>query len=599
MEALGLVVGHLCGDYVAQSDNMAAGKRQSHLACLQHCAAYTVCVWLFSFWWMPWWGLALCMALHFPVDRYRLVGRWMLAFGQEGFFRGLGPWSFILVDNTYHLVCLWLILAIFQGALSWGMLLPLGLVALVLFANYRQARLDEKDAVAERGDEDADDCDCPDCRPGDDDTVVDDSPAYVYPAGISLEGFDPKANVRVHGARRSDGRRVLIHLRPGVFEDLKLLDPAATQVVEFNEPNPVDPAHAAWYGYAHVLVSYAINRGDTLAPEMAARAARLQQAIQEQLQPGPEPTAEEKNGYADVTVCVAEDTSVHVQYEKLHLVAGNDDDLARLVPGKHIVVAFNAVTPKGGDFDTPWWKALDHLLGLCTPRHVQRPPLLPGLERPALAASGQGETDSHLIFMLHGQRREFALRCVPGDKDAVDAARGFSAEKLTVCGVIRARDAAWAEETLGVVSECLSGGEPDWNKEATYGVPGMSLEPLPSPLAGPAAGPDGAAVCRTDGHDLCFVVDLSPECVRQAFPARVDFSYRLGEAVNDTVERASRRLERRWPDLPAHEKTRLLEVVRGRAVATSGGLHIDVCDRCIDSNRFADDWNDEQPRKAA
>lgn len=108
-----LLLGHLIGDYVVQNDWMAANKTTRTLPCLVHCLLYTLAVWACSFWWMPWWGLAVCFALHFPVDRWRLAVWWMKnVSGQKAFATGpLAPWSFIVVDNVGHLIVLGLIAA--------------------------------------------------------------------------------------------------------------------------------------------------------------------------------------------------------------------------------------------------------------------------------------------------------------------------------------------------------------------------------------------------------------------------------------------------------------------------------------------------------
>jgi hypothetical protein len=83
-----------------------------HLACTVHCLLYTLAVWACTFWWMPWWGLLVCFAVHWPIDRFRLAKRWMMATGQRKFAEGLlSPWSVIVVDNTWHLLTLFLIAA--------------------------------------------------------------------------------------------------------------------------------------------------------------------------------------------------------------------------------------------------------------------------------------------------------------------------------------------------------------------------------------------------------------------------------------------------------------------------------------------------------
>ncbi len=140
MESLGLLIGHLVGDYIVQDDWMAANKGNpnpgdppnsvdmtlpevrawsiqyerwliGHFACTFHCVMYTLAVWACSWWWMPWWGLAICFACHWPVDRYRLAGWWMRnVSGQSAFANGpLAPWSIIAVDNTFHLATLFVI----------------------------------------------------------------------------------------------------------------------------------------------------------------------------------------------------------------------------------------------------------------------------------------------------------------------------------------------------------------------------------------------------------------------------------------------------------------------------------------------------------
>lgn len=130
MNELGLLLGHLVGDYIVQNDWMAKHKIGSFLykvpsslfpgfkfefnwtgtiACTIHCLFYTLSIWLFSFSWMPWWGLLVCFVLHWPIDRFRLARLWMIyVAGQKDFATGpLSPWSIILVDNIFHLLTLY------------------------------------------------------------------------------------------------------------------------------------------------------------------------------------------------------------------------------------------------------------------------------------------------------------------------------------------------------------------------------------------------------------------------------------------------------------------------------------------------------------
>lgn len=126
MEGLGLLIGHLLGDYILQNDWMAKNKSNhfepqrfdalSHWhrglrACTVHCLLYTAVVWLCACWWLPWWGVVVCFAAHWPLDHWRLAYHWMTKVsGQSRFASGpLSPWSIVVVDNTFHLLTLWVI----------------------------------------------------------------------------------------------------------------------------------------------------------------------------------------------------------------------------------------------------------------------------------------------------------------------------------------------------------------------------------------------------------------------------------------------------------------------------------------------------------
>lgn len=152
MVGLGILIGHLVGDYILQNDWQAANKTTphpgprpggypvlgrlrfgflvdpvadpawqesrrkwwiGHLACTVHCLLYTLSVFLLT--WpvhlFPWWVYAGVGLIHWPVDRFRLAGRWMRQLsGQYAFATGpLSPWSIIVVDNTFHLVTAYLL----------------------------------------------------------------------------------------------------------------------------------------------------------------------------------------------------------------------------------------------------------------------------------------------------------------------------------------------------------------------------------------------------------------------------------------------------------------------------------------------------------
>ncbi len=147
MTGFSLLLAHLIGDFCLQNDILAAnkvnphpgpepgytrgdgfvtvsadanewmlwlGRRRlwwlGHLACTVHCLLYTASVWAFTASWMPWWGLLVCFVAHWPVDRFRLAAWWMRnVSGQTAFADKMGPWSVIVVDNTFHLLTLYFI----------------------------------------------------------------------------------------------------------------------------------------------------------------------------------------------------------------------------------------------------------------------------------------------------------------------------------------------------------------------------------------------------------------------------------------------------------------------------------------------------------
>lgn len=144
MESLGLICGHLVGDFLLQNDWQACNKNhplagkyphpgncssilpdmrthhewveakkkeyKAHWVCLIHCILYTLAVWACSFWWMPTWGLAVVFLTHYPIDRFKLPEKWMNnVSGQAGFAKHLGPWSVIAVDNTWHILTLFIV----------------------------------------------------------------------------------------------------------------------------------------------------------------------------------------------------------------------------------------------------------------------------------------------------------------------------------------------------------------------------------------------------------------------------------------------------------------------------------------------------------
>lgn len=151
MVSLEILLAHLVGDYLFQNDWMASYKstpwpgkepypegvplvehegdfpaidykahreqeaweekyrlwRKGNLACYTHCFVYTACVQVFCHVWVTWWALALCLAIHYLFDRFRLARVYMRFAGQTRFMEAMAPWSVIIVDNTFHLLTLY------------------------------------------------------------------------------------------------------------------------------------------------------------------------------------------------------------------------------------------------------------------------------------------------------------------------------------------------------------------------------------------------------------------------------------------------------------------------------------------------------------
>jgi len=106
------LVGHLVGDYLLQNDWMAQGKKEHWFPCAIHVLVYATCVMFCSGWiWAEaapviWVAVAVP---HYLIDRWRFVQWYMRWFGQDIFMEPpMSPWSIIVVDNVFHIVCLWL-----------------------------------------------------------------------------------------------------------------------------------------------------------------------------------------------------------------------------------------------------------------------------------------------------------------------------------------------------------------------------------------------------------------------------------------------------------------------------------------------------------
>ena len=109
----GAIIGHLVGDFLVQSDAMARDKQKpswkGHTACLLHSAIWASSVWVFSGFPAEHWGCVLfLLACHYVQDRHALAKSWMRVMSPGFMDIPFAPWSVIVVDNTWHLVQIWL-----------------------------------------------------------------------------------------------------------------------------------------------------------------------------------------------------------------------------------------------------------------------------------------------------------------------------------------------------------------------------------------------------------------------------------------------------------------------------------------------------------
>ncbi|MDA8336424.1 MAG: DUF3307 domain-containing protein [Peptococcaceae bacterium] len=101
------LIGHLVGDYLLQTKWQAAHKKAPGLtgwsACLVHCSLWTMSVLFFTGWWKV--ELAILVFVsHLILDRTHFVSWFLKVSGKER-----DGWLVIVIDNTIHLLFLWLI----------------------------------------------------------------------------------------------------------------------------------------------------------------------------------------------------------------------------------------------------------------------------------------------------------------------------------------------------------------------------------------------------------------------------------------------------------------------------------------------------------
>lgn len=100
------IVGHVVADYILQTDWMGNNKKLAHWPCFVHCTIWILCVSIFSGVWSPAF-VAFLFICHFAQDRTHFVAWWM-SLKSSGFTKPpFAPWSLIVVDNSFHLLQMW------------------------------------------------------------------------------------------------------------------------------------------------------------------------------------------------------------------------------------------------------------------------------------------------------------------------------------------------------------------------------------------------------------------------------------------------------------------------------------------------------------
>ncbi|REB10129.1 DUF3307 domain-containing protein [Sporosarcina sp. BI001-red] len=102
-----LIVGHLIGDYLLQTNWMASGKATKWAPLLTHCFVYTSVVsvaFLISTGMISFWMVVIIFLSHIILDRRRFVAWWALAI--MGVKEGEPAWLLIIADQVFHIIVL-------------------------------------------------------------------------------------------------------------------------------------------------------------------------------------------------------------------------------------------------------------------------------------------------------------------------------------------------------------------------------------------------------------------------------------------------------------------------------------------------------------
>ncbi len=103
------IFAHLIGDYIFQTDWMAANKKRSSMACTIHVITYIL---PFIFCNISWIAFYLIAVEHWIQDRTNVVVIFMRLKGSAKFTEPpMAPWSIIVTDNILHI--LWIAFVVY------------------------------------------------------------------------------------------------------------------------------------------------------------------------------------------------------------------------------------------------------------------------------------------------------------------------------------------------------------------------------------------------------------------------------------------------------------------------------------------------------
>ncbi len=125
---IGILLGHLVGDFLLQNKWMAVNKSASNFKCFVHVTLYTLSVMLFTV--FDWRWAVVIFVPHYLIDRYSLADKWLdlingrslrdfIINGKKDIppnldsdnYRvlrgGFTALVYAVTDNTMHLICLW------------------------------------------------------------------------------------------------------------------------------------------------------------------------------------------------------------------------------------------------------------------------------------------------------------------------------------------------------------------------------------------------------------------------------------------------------------------------------------------------------------